>query len=268
MSRREVIGVCRICEKKKKLTFEHVPPETTFNNYAVKMLSGEKALDLISNTDKLPWEYNKNEGRIQQRGRGGYYLCSNCNSYTGAWYVPEYSKFVHAIHGALQQVKGQKYESIGMTIKHIRPLPVFKQIITMFCDINNGHMGDYSLKDYLLNKDNLNFNKKRYNVFAHIHTGPIERMNGIMVQYTSKYGCISLSEITTYPIGFTLYIDKPETLKPLGVDITIFSDFKYDEERDIDLIIPKLDSNTIISGDYRTKEEILDDIEKSKKFNV
>lgn len=32
--------------------------------------------------------------------------------------------------------------------ENIRPLPIFKQVITMFCDVNSGLMGDDSLKDY------------------------------------------------------------------------------------------------------------------------
>ena len=42
MSRKPVIGKCRLCGETKKLTFEHVPPETTFNNYSVHILSGEQ----------------------------------------------------------------------------------------------------------------------------------------------------------------------------------------------------------------------------------
>lgn len=76
-------------------------------------------------------------------------------------------------------------------------------------------------------------------------------MNGIIVQGTKDYGIITLSEISTYPIGFTLYIDKPE-----GVEITSFSEWDYEDESDVEIIIPKLECNTIFFDDYRTKEEI------------
>lgn len=67
---------------------------------------------------------------------------------------------------------------------------------------------------------------------------------------------ITLSEISTYPVGFTLYIDKPEVYKPEGVEITLFSEYNYDDEGEVEIIIPKLESNIFFSGDYRTKEEI------------
>ena len=257
MSKKEIVGRCRICGENKKLTFEHVPPETTFNNYSVKVLSGEKAISQIADPDILPWDYTNAKGKIQQRGRGGYYLCEDCNSKTGTWYVPHYSKFVHSIHCALEQTKGQSFKSMGVKLKGVKPLPIFKQIMTLFCDINEGLMGDESLKDYLLDKTATNFNVDRYNLYAHIHAGDVERMNGIMVQYSSRYGVITLSEIATYPLGFTLYIDKPQNYEPEGVEITLFSNFKYEDECEIEIIIPKLESNIWFSGDYRTKEEII-----------
>ncbi len=213
MSRKKKIyGICRICGENKELTFEHVPPETVFNKGAVRNVSLDTVIKDTMKENKFPWEINYKNGKIQQRGRGDFYLCADCNSCTGQWYVPEYSKFVHAIQGAIQQVGNQKYESLGLKIKNIRPLPIFKQIITMFCDINRGLMGDDSLKGYLLDKASRSFNRQRYHVCTHIHAGSLERMNGIMVQATD-HGIITLSEISTYPLGFTLYIDKPSNYK-------------------------------------------------------
>lgn len=257
MSRKQKIyGICRICGENKELTFEHVPPETVFNKGAVRNVTLDAVIKDTVKENKLPWEINYGKGKIQQRGRGGFYLCGDCNSCTGQWYVPEYSRFVHAIQGAMRQAGEQKYESLGLRIKSIRPLPIFKQVITMFCDVNSGLMGDDSLKDYLLDKTNRSFNRDRYHLYAHIHAGALERMNGIMVQSTN-FGIITLSEISTYPVGFTLYIDKPRNYKPEGVEITSFSEWDYGDESDVQIIIPKLECNTIFSGDYRTKGEIM-----------
>lgn len=178
--------------------------------------------------------------------------------------MPEYSKFVHIVHSALQEVKGKEFGALGIKMKGIKPLSIFKQIMTLFCDINEGMMGDNSLKDYLLNKTSTNFKRERYHLYMHIHSGSVERMNGIMVQFASGVGLITLSEISTYPVGFALYIDKPEAYNPEGVEITIFSQFNYDDEIELEIIIPKLESNIFFSGDYRTKEEIENAIQESK----
>lgn len=252
MSRkRKEHGICRICGEYKELTFEHVPPETVFNKGAVKNIGLDSVIMDTIRKNKLPWEINYSMGKIQQRGRGGFYLCADCNSCTGQWYVPEYSKFVHISQDAMRQAGAREYASLGIQVKGLRLLPIFKQVMVMFCDINKGLMGDESLKGYLLDKHSQSFNQSRYHLYAHIHAGSLERMNGIMVQSTTNYGFITLSEISTYPMGFTLYIDKPE-----GVEITSFSEWGYEEECHVELIIPKLECNTIFSGDYRTKGEI------------
>ena len=53
--------------------------------------------------------------------------------------MPEYSKFVHIVHSTLQEVKEKEFGAIGIKMKGIKPLPVFKQIMTLFCDINEGN---------------------------------------------------------------------------------------------------------------------------------
>jgi hypothetical protein len=260
LSKKEIIGRCRICGENKKLTFEHVPPHTTFNDYPVRIFSGEEVIKQVTDPNTLPWDNTKIKGKIQQKGRGDYYLCGDCNSKTGQWYVPHYSRFVYSIHCALQEAKEKEFGSMGVTLTGMRPLPIFKQIMTLFCDINTGLMGDDTLKDYLLDKSATEFNASRYNLYAHIHAGNVERMNGIMALYMKNYGIVTLSEIATYPLGFTLYINKPEEYKPEGVEITSFSNFKYEDECDIKIIIPRLESNIWFSGDYRTKEEIVPEI--------
>lgn len=89
-----IYGICRICGENKELTFEHVPPETVFNKGAVRNVTLDAVIKDTVKENKLPWEINYGKGKIKQRGRGGFYLCGDCNSCTGQWYVPEYSRFV------------------------------------------------------------------------------------------------------------------------------------------------------------------------------
>lgn len=30
--KKEIIGICKICKEEKKLTYEHFPPKSAFNN--------------------------------------------------------------------------------------------------------------------------------------------------------------------------------------------------------------------------------------------
>ena len=256
MSRKAIYGKCRICGKESKLSFEHVPPRANFNNHSAIIISGDEIIRSVSEEGRNPWEFDRNKGKIQQKGKGGYYLCDSCNSNTGQWYATEYNKFVGAIHCALIQADGSDYKALWIKMKNLRPLAIFKQIMTMFCDINEGLMGDDTLKQYLLNKKSTGFSENKYNLYIYIHEGSIEKCLGICGVATPK-GAYLISEISGYPIGLALYIDKPKDIIPEGVEITMFSEFEYDELVDMEMIIPKLENNIFFPGDYRTKEDIL-----------
>lgn len=250
-------GKCRICGEEKKLTFEHVPPEATFNKRPVKIIKGDEVLKTLIDESILPWELEGLKGKIQQRGKGDYYLCEKCNSITGAFYVPFYKEFIHGIAGALIKLSDLNYDAVRISIPKFRPLAVFKQIMTMFSDINNGNMGDPLLRNFLLDRNNTIFDKDRYSLYAFLFSGSIERMNGISVMRKNEIGLVTITEIAIPPIGFALYINKPKNFTPKGVDILSFVEYSYNDEVGYDIVFPKLEVNTIISGDYRSKSEIV-----------
>ena len=144
MSKKLIFGQCRICGEYSQLTFEHVPPRSSFNNSPATLLTADEIIKHATDESRKPWEFTKNSGRIQQRGRGDYYLCSSCNNKTGKWYGSEYKKFVGGVHSAIKQNGNLGFDVLSFIIHDIRPLPIFKQMISMFCDINIGNMGDDS----------------------------------------------------------------------------------------------------------------------------
>ncbi len=264
MGKKYIMDECKICGKIKKLTFEHVPPEITFNNHAVKVVTGDALLNKNTENERLPWELQNLNYNNQQRGRGGYYLCEECNSKTGSWYVPFFRDFIHGFHSLLKQYKQKDFNAMHVIAKDIKPLAILKQIMVMFCDINKGCMGDISLREFLLDKNSVNFNKDKFRLFAYLQDGKLERMNGISTMFISGVGAITITEISSYPLGFALYINLPDNYTPRGVELTSFADFNYEDICEVEVIIPKLENNTFFSGDYRTKEEIINCIEKNR----
>ncbi|MBO4934223.1 MAG: hypothetical protein J5441_03515 [Clostridia bacterium] len=62
-------------------------------------------------------------------------------------------------------------------------------------------------------------------------------------------GGVVFSEISSYPIGTMLYINKPAHFTPTGLLIEGFESKDYDEECVVDICgIPYLDINTSIPG--------------------
>ena len=137
-------GKSKICGQYKNLTFEHVPPKSTFNYRPVKLVNG---FELLSE-DRLPWDTSGLNGKIQQKGKGDYYLCADCNNKTGAWYIPYYQEFVIGIYKALIGIDLSQVGGLEIKTDKLRPLAIIKQILVMFCDINNDCFGNENLREF------------------------------------------------------------------------------------------------------------------------
>lgn len=78
--------------RRKKLSFEHFPPESCFNDGKVKIAN-----------------------KISQRGIGDYTLCDSCNNNTGKWYVKDYKKLVDAV-AAILKSKFNEFEKTKQSL--------------------------------------------------------------------------------------------------------------------------------------------------------
>lgn len=264
---KEIFGNCKLCGNYKKLTFEHVPPEKAFNSSAVKKFTGDEAMKLMTgDDDRMPWDLSGLSGKIQQRGSGDYYLCEECNNNTGSWYMTEYVRFSHKMEqflgNALTNHPSKNLCSISLN--DFYPLRVLKGIMTMFCDINHSCMGDDNLKEFLLNKESIAFDKDKYSLYLYLSKGPMWRIQGTSVFGSIYDGFICLSEISTLPIGLILVKDNKGAKIP-GLCINDFANFKYDEKVKAEFVgLPILEVNSQIPADFRSKEEIIKCINESK----
>ena len=192
MGRKKPRGICRICGEYKKLSFEHVPPGATFNKQAVKFVTLRDFIEAEKSGDVLPWELEKVKGTINQRGRGGYYICEQCNNNTGSWYAVHYKKFVNALMYVMHKGLGPDYKSVTLEIMEMRPLPIIKQIVTMFCDINeNLTNNDPKLRSFIMNKESNDFDTDKYRIYMYLLKGGVER---------------------TAPLSAMIHLGEPETV--------------------------------------------------------
>lgn len=65
-----------------------------------------------------------------------------------------------------------------------------------------------------------------------------------------------VSEITFAPLGFALYYNPKET-EAKGIDITSMADWDYDAKCNLELPFVCLETNNFLPLDYRTREEII-----------
>lgn len=81
-------GRCRLCQKFGRLTKEHVPPASAFNDRAYR----EYYVDQVNQAELLQWTSKE----INANGIWVFSLCETCNNKTGTAYGSAYAAFVQS----------------------------------------------------------------------------------------------------------------------------------------------------------------------------
>jgi hypothetical protein len=230
-------GTCAVCGQVGKLSFEHVPPQSAFNNKPIYMYN-ELNFD----------ERAKEMGRRKKsnKGFGSYTLCEPCNNNTGNWYAKDFGSFAQQ---GMDAVKSSDSRAI-QHIYTIKPLNVFKQIMTMFMSADkSGHLrSKQALVDFILNRTSNEF-PEEFKIHIYSNASPVKRMLGYCVVYDPRLGVQKWSEINFQPFGYFL----TENSKPASefmVDITPWSELPYGHSVNVKMITAYLKVSTPIIGMY------------------
>jgi hypothetical protein len=251
---RSHFGICHICGKEGKLSFEHVPPEAAFNSTRIIWTAFERLIE-NENLDKL-------RGSIQQRGAGAYTLCEPCNNTTGHWYGPAYVAWAKQAMKLLMLTGGRA--SLAYPF-NIYPLRVMKQIVCMFFSVNNAHFQERQkdLVRFVLNRDSREFPStiKIYAFYTFTNRsrsiGATGMIRGLGTGNSSTH---LLSEITFAPFGFVMTLGNTAPPVPGLPEITGFSNFAYSDWRaGISMKLPIMPIYTGIPADYRLRDQVLAD---------
>jgi len=275
------IGKCHICGETKELTYEHIPPESCFNNHRCRAYKGIDLLGAINKTNHYPWEIQKLESKHKlkheqkQRGMGGYTLCKKCNNFTGAWYAESFGTLIRQGYFGLKEFGWDniRHQSIyTLSFKEIYPLRILKQIFTMFCSINDSNFTNThtDIKDFILEKESAKIDVTKYALYIYISLGQILRYVGKSVDLKVRenleiMSSRTISELTTFPFGNVLeFGPSDEKIKQEWNILSNFLKYKYNEKVDLDLNFPALEVNIGFPLDYRTKKEIKENRVKCK----
>jgi hypothetical protein len=255
MARKPLIGECRLCGAVTELSFEHVPPRSAFNDRPIVDPDVKKLIEShdISILDRL-------SGKTQQRGAGGYTLCTSCNNQTGKWYGPAYAGWAYQGYDILSQARG---EPTLLYPFHLFPLRVFKQIVCMFFSANGPgfRAANQELVRFVLNRDHKYIDPK-IRIFAYYTNSGRSRQAGItgMLELDELNMGVArshvFSEISFPPFGYILAANSPPPDRRL-VDISFFAQFGYNDWVDISLRLPVLPIYSWLPGDFRSRNEVL-----------
>jgi hypothetical protein len=145
--------------------------------------------------------------------------------------------------------------------------PLFQTLENVKMALCNAVFLIEELRAFVLNKDAKGLDKSKFKICMYATDSKMLKTNGLSsVMNFSENSFIILSEITVPPLGFILYINPPSDLKHTGIDITTLADLAYDEKADIQFPFEVLEMNTILPNDYRSREQIENDVNNTKKW--
>jgi len=245
MAKRMMAGICNICGRNGDLSFEHIPPASALNNSKVLVASAD------AYWNRGPGQGQRATGKQYQSGFGENSLCEYCNHKTGQWYVSYFSRWCHEGMALYDHTKGK---SALAHMSTIFPLPVLKQIVTMFLAQNGQYFRDIakeSLVRFVLNKDQRCLDPKiRFWVYL-VAPGPLRKTPFCTVLNTVTGESVQVMEFSFPPFGYMMTIDSRPADNRLS-EITHFSRFQYHEMAWMSMRLGLLPTHTPVLGDYRS----------------
>lgn len=242
-------GICRLCNKFGKLTYEHVPPKVTFNKKT--RFQSVPLLDYVKERNPIETKF---KGKIEQGGVGYYSLCQTCNSFLGTKYVTDFQKYSNSF---IEFAKKEHLNAFELTMHDFNALNVLKQIASMFFSINDDvfSKNNRDLAEFILDPQSNNL-PHRFRVFNYLKTeGQLRTLPITAIGNLNSKGIVIGTEFAFPPLGHVLTIDFGGQL-PYHQEITSFKDFKHNEAITFDIKIFRLPTYLPFLLDYRDKETI------------
>ena len=248
MSRPRVEGVCNICGHLRKLSYEHVPPHSAFNDRKV----------ILSTADQY-WNHGRKGGRIKgvhlQAGHGVYTLCERCNNTTGGWYGASFADWCKEGFEFHDRTGGK---ATIIETHFIRPLPVIKQVVTMFLAMHGGE----GLRDrhpdlvrFVLNRD-ANHLHPRYRFWVYyVAPGPLRKTPPCAILNIETGRITSGMEFSFPPYGYMITIDSTPQDDRL-FEVSRFARYQFLDLERVVLNLRELPTHGPVLGDYRQFEDI------------
>lgn len=265
-------GICHICGQVKELTFEHLPPKKANNSNRVKAIVGDELMKHIAGNN-MPWDFSGHQYKNMQRGMGTNSICKECNNNTGWNYVNEYIKFANIIGYVINnKIKDENVEGFTIQLKDIYVLRIIKQIYTMFAstlpELYVSNRPD--LQKFILDKNfnDVDWSKYRLSVFA-MKEGfnSWSGITSLLMGNGTNNEVKTVAVMNLYPLGFILEFDPKGECK--NTDITHLADgLNYDSKCFVELSLYLRSVNSIYPFDYRTKDEIEEDMVKSRAKTI
>jgi hypothetical protein len=251
-------GICTLCGKGGKLSFEHVPPQSAFNERGVTAHSLEDWLQRDGLDGPMP------NGTPMPTGTGELALCEKCNRFLGAEYVPAFRLLVQVGGQILDSIENidaydarERTTILSLRLCQIGRLACAKQIISMLL-VTSGRetaVAHPDLLEFVLNPNGASL-PERYRLFLAVLPGPAARFTGFFTHATLRGTSPPLVgvEVAYPPYSYLLSVNGVEA-RPRG-EITSWLEAPFGEALDVEIDLPLGFVHTAIPADLRTTAQL------------
>lgn len=213
-------GLCTLCGKGGRLTFEHVPPAAAFNQPGVEMYGFDQWLARDRATGAM------SGGQPQPRGTGLFALCGTCNPFLGREYVNDFRRFATIGLALLHQIAGKLAEIDADPVQRKAPcrlvqvdrLRVAKQIVSMLVVTSGRRVAEAQpdLVDFVRRPERIGL-PARYRLFIGLNAGPaLCRSSGLFGRMDAAGVPHSFSEFAYVPWFYLIAYDGGAAFEGLG----------------------------------------------------
>ena len=249
-------GICHLCGLHKKLSFEHIPPKSAFNDQMVVFQTMQNML----------------EGRKKtkfHRGMGKDTLCEDCNKLTGAWYGKAFVDWSRQGFTWFDRVQNTEIPYLTF---HIKPLNVLKQVFIMSMAMIADESLSYhkELVAFLLDRHSTTLPTK-YRAYVYFSAAGSPRFATGMAIMRTDINSIDYvdAEVSRPPFGYCVTSSTKREKKSLAesqglCNITGFANYDFNEKTTIHLHIPFRETHEPLPLDYRSAEEVKKHQERTK----
>ncbi len=132
------------------------------------------------------------------------------------------------------------YPKLKLVSKKIKPLAIFKQIISMFCSTSRVDTYGDEFRTFLIDKESLILIVKMAGQYLHKYSSRCGS-TGLTKVILKNNEYLNVAEIVTSPLGMILYdLYSPCNIEPylFGCGLTNFSEIPYDSEQNVIIELP------------------------------
>jgi hypothetical protein len=248
-------GPCHLCAIVGKLSFEHVPPRSAFNDRPLFSADSKWLLEEAHTFE----EFTNPRGTPEPEGAAAFTLCERCNNVTGSWYGPAYVGW--AVQGREHLSRMRSSTTAKVSSFSIFPARVLKMLLCMFASANPpGTLSrERDLQRFVLDRDAVHL-PPQFRVYCFLMDPDswASRQSGPTTILDASAGgreIRTFSEIAFPPFGYVLCFDGSSPPAPMQ-DITWFADCTFGDHREVHLELPVLPICSPFPGDYRSAAEV------------